>query len=434
MERGARGEQFIAGRWFRFDHYELENGFIRPAKGARLQSYDPFEMYERSKKESRGKPPYQTLLDLLSHLGADASKNDHRFAIGVIPETAEYEEAKAVAEGVAEVEGSPFEDKIYAEMTRDSVLYDIQMSDFNSIRRKLRSLRPRLGIGLTPLSVCGTIFEPGPKDLKLFRKRAPLPPETSELILSWCARFGLLGVLPHVAESVTHCARWTLGERYNPELQFMAETIQHYRAHGRWFTKVLHCSFDDTENLGKPKEGEPLPRAPGYLPRCPGARMRHIEIYGEESGLTEEDLLETWCDFFPSIPKSKRLTHTYPQPLTADFWRIYEEPLEVFLRHALIFLCAVSSCPQYLQALLEPVGISLERKEDGSIGERWCCPSLLSAFANMAAQDLSGGGTSLRCPACGGVFVSSAYQAVYCSERCAWRHRKRRARKATLFE
>jgi hypothetical protein len=162
--------------------------------------------------------------------------------------------------------------------------------------------------------------------------------------------------------------------------------------------------------------------------------MRHIEIYGEESGLTEEDLLETWCDFFPSIPKSKRLTHTYPQPLTADFWRIYEEPLEVFLRHALIFLCAVSSCPQYLQALLEPVGISLERKEDGSIGERWCCPSLLSAFANMAAQDLSGGGTSLRCPACGGVFVSSAYQAVYCSERCAWRHRKRRARKATLFE
>src|ERR1022692_4172900 len=177
-------------------------------------------------------------------------------------------------------------------------------------------------------------------------------------------RFGLLGVLPHVAESVTHCARWTLGERYNPELQFMAETIQHYRAHGRWFTKVLHCSFDDTENLGKPKEGEPLPRAPGYLPRCPGARMRHIEIYGEESGLTEEDLLETWCDFFPSIPKSKRLTHTYPQPLTADFWRIYEEPLEVFLRHALIFLCAVSSCPQYLQALLEPVGISLERKED----------------------------------------------------------------------
>src|ERR1022692_1879074 len=54
VERGDRGEQFIAGRWFRFDHYELENGFIRPAKGARLQSYDPFEMYERSKKESRG--------------------------------------------------------------------------------------------------------------------------------------------------------------------------------------------------------------------------------------------------------------------------------------------------------------------------------------------------------------------------------------------
>jgi hypothetical protein len=66
--------------------------------------------------------------------------------------------------------------------------------------------------------------------------------------------------------------------------------------------------------------------------------MRHIEIYGEETGLTEEDLLETWCDFFPSIPRSKRLTYTYPQPLTDDFWRIYEEPLEVFLRHALIFL------------------------------------------------------------------------------------------------
>jgi hypothetical protein len=428
--RGARGEQFIAGRWFRFDRYQLENGFIRPARGASLQSYDPFEMYERSKKECRGKPPYQTLLDLLSHLGADVSKNHPRFAIGAIPyTTAEYEEAEAIAEA----EGSPVEDKIDAEMNRDYICYDIK-SGFTRIRRKLRSLRPRMGIGLTPLSVCGTIFEPGPEDLELFRKRAPLPPETGELILSWCARFGLLGVLPHVAESVTHCARWTLGERYNPELQFMAETIQHYRAHGRWFTKVLPCSFDGTENLGKPKEGEPLPRAPGYIPRCPGARMRHIEVYGEETGLTEEGLLETWCDFFPSIPKSERLTHTYPQPLTAGFWRIYEEPLEVFLRHALIFLYAVSSSPQYLQTLLEPVGISLERKKDGRVGERWCCPSLLSAFAKMAAQDLSGGGSILRCPACGGVFVSSAYQAVYCSEPCAWRHRKRRAREATQFE
>jgi hypothetical protein len=204
--RETRGQQFTTGQWFRFDRYELENGFIRPAKGARLQRYDPFEMYGRSKKESRGKPPYQTLLDLLSHLGADASKNDPRFAIGIISETSEYEESEAVAEGVAAAEGSSFEDEIYAGMNRDYIHYYVQMSGFSEICRRITSLRPRLGIGLTPLSVCGNNFEPGPKDLVLFRKLAPLPAETGELILSWCARFGLLGVLPHVAESVTHCA------------------------------------------------------------------------------------------------------------------------------------------------------------------------------------------------------------------------------------
>jgi hypothetical protein len=58
-----------AGVWWRFEQYELRDGHIRPAKGARLERWDPWEEY-RAARESRpeGQPPYQRLLQLVNSI------------------------------------------------------------------------------------------------------------------------------------------------------------------------------------------------------------------------------------------------------------------------------------------------------------------------------------------------------------------------------
>jgi hypothetical protein len=57
--------------------------------------------------------------------------------------------------------------------------------------------------------------------------------------------------------------------------------------------------------------------------------------------------------------------------------------------------------------------------------------SLLASFADMSAEDLVYGRPTLQCTCCGTPFVSSAYQARYCSVTCRLREQKRRLRAQT---
>ena len=36
------------GKWWRFSAYEIREGFIRPAPGAKLTVYDPWEEYRQA--------------------------------------------------------------------------------------------------------------------------------------------------------------------------------------------------------------------------------------------------------------------------------------------------------------------------------------------------------------------------------------------------
>ncbi len=56
--------EISAGTWWRFSKYQLRDGYISPARGARLETYDPWAAYWES-REKRLAPPYQSLLDLL---------------------------------------------------------------------------------------------------------------------------------------------------------------------------------------------------------------------------------------------------------------------------------------------------------------------------------------------------------------------------------
>src|SRR5690349_10703289 len=63
------------GPWWRFSFYELAgDGSIRPGPGARLERYDPWAEFQKSRGETAGQapggaqPPYQSLMRLVHEL------------------------------------------------------------------------------------------------------------------------------------------------------------------------------------------------------------------------------------------------------------------------------------------------------------------------------------------------------------------------------
>jgi len=57
--------QFAASRWWRFDRYEIRDGYVRPVPGAKLEIYDPWEAYWNSRKRGdESSPPYADFVNL----------------------------------------------------------------------------------------------------------------------------------------------------------------------------------------------------------------------------------------------------------------------------------------------------------------------------------------------------------------------------------
>ena len=80
----SNARALATGSWWRFSRYEIRDGYIRPALGARLRRYDPWKRWlktravsRRSDGSVRGATPYRELLELLNKLeyrsvGADS--------------------------------------------------------------------------------------------------------------------------------------------------------------------------------------------------------------------------------------------------------------------------------------------------------------------------------------------------------------------------
>jgi hypothetical protein len=163
-------------------------------------------------------------------------------------------------------------------------------------------------------------------------------------------------------------------------------------------------------------------------------------------GLSVEPLAQTWARFFPGVPTQEQNTFAYPQPLTDSFWKMYAEPVKDFLTgaHALqevliaiglqtnqelraIHEFMTGGLPTVINALGAPSGLAAPLRQRGRVGLNWVGGSLLASFTMMMLEDLSSG-RAVQCP-CGQLFVSSAYQARYCSHRCRWRFEQRKHRR-----
>ena len=384
---------YITGGWWKFTEYEIKNDFIQPAPGATLEWYEPWDLYHASKVNDAIAPPYQALLRLAVQLGTD-------YSVG------EWAHAKRLSDG---------------------------------------TVVPRAGIGLTPMMEGDYSIQVPLKEMNSLRQLHRLKPDSARLLCDWCASYGLLGILPHAAEYVQLVPRWS--SEPTDDRETFAKAVTHRRENGSWFS-TIDPWWTMADAPGRPgdavgqeywQEG-PSEEGIARIKGLDAIDIGHFNVF--ECSLSDDRIAQDWGAYFPSIPRCDLKAYLFPTPLTRPFWKLYSEPVEVFIEHILIFQQATEplsltkpTCDvvpaevarQLLLGLLAPIGIDLQW--DGQIPtERWVCPSLLSSFAKMAVQDLAAGARILRCACCNGPFVTDKYQAQYCSKACGWRHRKRRAR------
>ena len=333
----SKSRALATGRWWRWTKYELRDGYLRPAPGARLHIYDPWKLWLQTRPVGRrsdqtdheGGTPYRALLEMLNKL--------------------EYQR---------DADGSPE-------------------------------------------------FKPAQLD-GLF---GVLTPASEQALLAWCAKYGLLGLLPHRVLQVI------LPSEAGYQLQY----------------DRIPIGWQTGENGG----GNPF--RPIQQPRAVTQPLRGV-------GIAVEPLTTTWERFFPGVPLSERHEFAYPEPLTDAFWKIYAEPLDDFLSGARALAEVLSSVKAQgipklrvaqdalrggwqtvISSLVAAAGLAAPFGKNGRPGLNWIGNSLLASLALMLLEDLSKG-RALQCP-CGQLFVSHAYQARYCSRRCRWRFEQRRFRK-----
>jgi hypothetical protein len=361
--------------WWRFNRYVTKDGYIRPAPNAKLEIYDPWKSYRESWVDD--------------------------------PDSA-----------------TPFQEKRQTSPPYISLLSLLEEIDF-----------------------------------------APSGDPTSksaEKITDWCSEYGLLGMLSQKVLMVSMALRWMsewwskLGSdpfpfadgKFHP-CAYQFTRVNSVKAYRGWSPTFY---MDEKGELGR-QEGE-IVKPNTKLRSGPWRSFALVQniflLVDEEDGsqytlvtgdYSEETLSETWGKFFPDVPDDEKETFFYPLPNSDEFWSIYGESIKDFITGALVLREGIDQLnPEYkpdklykgrslkLNHLLSPVGIVLNRDENGSVYQQWWAPSLLSSFAAMAAQDLTQQRKVLGCDNCNKPFVTDAYQARYCSDKCRRTMQKRRYR------
>lgn len=260
-----------------------------------------------------------------------------------------------------------------------------------------------------------------PSEYRLHSKDAPRhPPMRSQLkavltaaseqaVLDWCANYGPLGILPHRVLQVTLAPGAT-------------DQVQYIRIDRGWRAALRH----------RPNPNAPTPQPTAIVQPIVG------------STISVERLSTTWARFFPDVPEEAQETFPYPEPLTEPFWEVYGEPLDEFLSGARALQDLLNGIKMQRErrlrefqtftggpfamadSLVAPMGLGVRISPSGRVDLNFVGNSLLATLTVMLLEDLSRG-KALQCP-CGQLFVSSAYQAHYCSKRCRWRFEQRQFR------
>src|SRR5439155_19421886 len=121
---------------------------------------------------------------------------------------------------------------------------------------------------------------------------------------------GLLGILLHRARMVTLAPRWMPALADGRTLLPMQRS--YIRTNTGWKTRESFASDPSR------------PRRKGLVGQLVTAS--DAEAQWARVGVLMHDSFEphktTWWRFFPDVPEAESETYGYPQPLSADFWRL----------------------------------------------------------------------------------------------------------------
>lgn len=358
--------------WWRYSRYEVHDGRICPRPKARLESYDPWIEYENGKRRAGEPPPYLSLLNLLDEIRPEVHLERRPWA-------------------------SEFWQK--SPHLREQRFFETLPSPLFLPGGKYGQRVP----GQRPWRVQPFLNAP----TRPFRL-AEMSERAIKRVLEWTEQHGLLGILPHRVLLLQTGPKRAYSQKI---LKGLYTRWSFTRMGGQhWWAQELMARSEAPLCVHFPRSAEPL-----------------AVIVPANQVLADFDLRND------SVP-----WHFDPHLGQRDFWGRYCEPLSEWFYEAeslssMIRLFNGESLPWELfipnlnlmfasaghHLTLGPGGVRLDMHY----------PSLIAAFAVMYAQDLVDRKKRIvTCRECGTLAASSAYRRTYCSQRCAWRARKRRQR------
>ena len=301
-------------------------------------------------------------------------------------------------------------------------------------------------------------------------------PKAEEALLDWCRRYGLLGLLPHQAQMVAFRPRYV----WAPTIEFKDlvpswESGEYVRQVGTWRVHYAYDSSDSPDRVLSDEDDPPTslpnpslcdeapPDKPDDFPK-PEVLTQNLDGHWERKSLDEG-----WFHYFPGADSNE----STPLPLTPEFWKVYAEPLDDFVKAAAMLAMTMeyytgtprgggrSSPPGQVTRVtsFEPApdvptrrkfpDVAYLRPEDQFMrllqgvspvvettkrGTKWThrevlrAPSLLGTLAAMLLTDVTQGQEMRICGVCSKRFVSGAHAAKYCSPTCRSRIIKARLR------
>lgn len=392
------------GKWWRFSEYRITDygaggRRIEPTPGARLSSYDPWAHYRGSRSRGgTGAPPHESLLSLLNSVTYRPHGEGHILT----PESEAAICNWCAAHGLLGIFTQEF-DRIdlpavammrrTGDVARDYL--DLAVYLPAHIKNPDGWLSVQIGgSGLSlPRRVRGALYR------ELAKKAPDASGEVTMVIPVW-----------ELARLVDIPKDW-------------------------WWQRTGLVS-SRSSHAGPPGTVHELSCLGDWFPSLRDKAARACK-------LSHPDAAEDAIEFFGLVGGMLETYPNYPKPLTPEFWHLYTEDVNEFLRRASWLQTTVDELAVLEKRGDQNIELGIEilnhltasanrvlREEDGRLQLVWLFPSLLASYAMMIAQDISDERNAHTCQACGTRFLSSAYQAKFCSDKCRYRDQKANQRGA----
>ena len=268
-------------------------------------------------------------------------------------------------------------------------------------------------------------------------------------ILKWCAKYGLLGILPEQASLIRLPARYEVPPGLPDSRTLLRAQVVYVKTHIGW-KGVDKTSIGPKSPVLELEPGETAEKyvEPEGLPASLEASVLTTSaLFSEE--IIERGLAEGLSMYFPDVADDDRLSYDYPMPLSDRFWFEYGESLGSFRNAVIQFrtmlenlkdIWPLDSAPEealrnlvfgrnQLHAILSArpaLGLGVDGFEP-----KWAFSSLLAMFALAAHMNLVGGKAVRQCQRlrCRRLFMTPVKTKRYCSERCRRSEEKARNRR-----